>query len=153
MILREKAVKFMKLAKIQADMFSKDPNKKVGCILLAPNSLQILSCGYNGIPRKMKETDERWRYPSKHYYVVHSETNALYNACRHGVAVEGAIAVVTMFPCSGCARALIQSGIIGVVSMPPDFSHPRWGEEFRVSMDMFSEVGVDVVLLDERELV
>lgn len=41
----EKAKKYLRLARFQADLFSHDPNTKVAAILLDPNSLQILSTG------------------------------------------------------------------------------------------------------------
>ena len=44
---RDKAIKYFKLAKYQADLFSKDPSKKVGALFLAPESFQILSIGFN----------------------------------------------------------------------------------------------------------
>lgn len=145
----DKASKYLQLAQNQADIFSKDPATKVGAILLAPNSLQILSLGYNGMPRGIDETDpSRWERPIKYKYVEHAERNALYNACRHGTPIEGAIAVVTMFPCADCARALIQSGVQCVVSVTPDMTCNRWGEDFRVSTSLFEEAGVECILID-----
>ena len=150
---RDKAIKYFKLAKYQAEIFSKDPNQKVGAILLAPESLQILSLGYNGMPRNIDESKgERWARPIKYKYVEHAERNAVYNACRHGTPLEGSIAVVTLFPCCDCARALLQSGVTMVVSETPDFSHPRWGEDFKISMEMFQEAGIELVMLNKDQL-
>lgn len=81
---RDKAIKYFKLANYQADLFSKDTSKKVGALFLAPESLQILSLGFNGFPRGIDETNtERWKYPNKKFHVEHAERNAIYNACRH----------------------------------------------------------------------
>jgi dCMP deaminase len=82
----------------------------------------------------------------------HSERNALYNACRSGTALENAIAVVTFFPCADCARGLIQSGIKTIVTTQPDLSNPRWGDDFKISMEMFKEVGINMILLDTHEV-
>ncbi len=144
----DKAEKYFKLAKYQAQLFSKDPVCKVGAILLAPNSYQILSMGYNGLPRKIEETPERWERPLKYKYVEHAERNAIYNASRHGTPLEGAIAVITKFPCCDCARALIQSGITHIVTESPDFNHPRWGEDFKISQEMFKEVNIEIIKID-----
>ena len=46
----EKQQKYFQLANYFAETFSKDTSTKVGAILLAPNTLQILSTGYNGMP-------------------------------------------------------------------------------------------------------
>lgn len=150
---RDKAIQYFKLAKYQAQLFSKDPNKKVGCIILAPESLQILSCGYNGLPRNINESvSERWQRPLKLKWCEHSERNALYNACRSGTALENAIAVVTFYPCADCARGLIQSGIKTIVTLKPDFEHERWGEDFKISQEMFGEVGMNMIILDDVEV-
>lgn len=145
----DKAKQYLQLAQNQADIFSKDPSTKVGAILLAPESLQILSLGYNGMPRGIDETiASRWERPIKYKLVEHAERNALYNACRHGTPIEGAIAVVTMFPCADCARALIQSGVQCVVTKQPDMSCNRWGEDFQISTSLFDEAGVECILIE-----
>ena len=145
----DKAIKFMQLANYTANLFSKDSDKKVGAILLAPESLQVLSMGYNGMPRKIDESKScRWERPLKYKYVEHAERNAIYNACRHGTPLKGSIAVVTMFPCCDCARALIQAGIRNLVTIKPDLNHPRWGEDFKISLEMFEEVGIDIRVVD-----
>ena len=144
----DKAIKFMQLANYTANLFSKDSDKKVGAILLAPESLQVLSMGYNGMPRKIDESkSSRWERPLKYKYVEHAERNAIYNACRHGTPLKGSIAVVTMFPCCDCARALIQAGIRNLVTIKPDLNHPRWGEDFKISLEMFEEVGIDITVV------
>ena len=54
MINREKALKFLKEADFKAKLFSKDKKRKVGAIILEDKTLIQLSCGYNGLPRKLK---------------------------------------------------------------------------------------------------
>lgn len=146
----DKAKKFYQLAEFQANLFSKDPNTKVGALLLAPGSLQILSVGYNGFPRGIDETESaRWERPVKYFRVSHAELNSIANASRHGTPLEGAIAVVTMFPCATCAKLLIQAGISCLVTRQPDMNCPRWGEEFHYSMDMFQEAGVAMMFVEQ----
>lgn len=141
-----KAHKYYQLAEYQANLFSKDPNTKVGALFLAPHSLQILTQGYNGFPRKIDETDAaRWERPVKYMYISHAEANCIANACRHGTPLENAIAVVTLFPCATCAKLLIQTGISALVTKEPDISCPRWGEEFKFSLEMFKEAGIDIM--------
>jgi dCMP deaminase len=144
-IREDKAKKFFQLAEFQANLFSKDPITKVGAICLAPNSLQILSQGYNGLPRKINEDiPDRWQRPTKNFYVSHAEANLVANACRHGTPLEGSIAVVTLFPCATCAKLLIQAGISTLVTKPPDMACPRWGEEFKYSLEMLREAEVHI---------
>lgn len=146
----EKQAKYLTLAKTMADLFSKDKSRKVGALFLAPDSLEILTSGYNGFPRGIDETiQERWQRPQKYSYVEHAERNCVYNASRRGIPLENSICVVTMFPCSACARALIQVGVKGLLSFTPDFEDPRWGKEFKISMEMFKEAGIEVCLLND----
>jgi dCMP deaminase len=150
---RDKALKYLKLAKYMAELFSKDPSTKVGAIFLAPESLQVLSMGYNGFPRGIDETKaERWERPTKYHWCAHAEQNACFNACRHGTPLEKGIAVVTLFPCCECSRALIQSGIHTLVSIRPDMSCDRWGSQFQISMEMFNEAGLELILFESCDL-
>lgn len=146
---KNKAVKYFKLAKYQAELFSKDPNRKVAAIILAHDSYQILSTGFNGICRGLKETEQRWTRPMKYSYVCHSEMNAIANAARAGVKVENTICVVTMFPCKECCKVLIQSGIDTIVTERPDFNHERWGEDFKISLEMMEEIGINILYIDD----
>ena len=143
----DKIKKFYLLASIQAQLFSKDPSKKVCALFIAPESHQILSAGYNGLPRKIKETEERWDKPKKYNYIVHAEKNGIYNACRNGVSLKDSICIVTFFPCSECARALIQVGVKTIISSYPDIDHVKYGESFKYSVEMFSEVGIHLIFI------
>ena len=150
---REKAKKFLQLAKYQAELFSKDPNRKVATILLSKDTLNILSTGYNGLPRGMNDdNEERWVRPTKYWYVTHSEINSICSAARNGTKVDGAIAVVTMFPCSDCAKALIQAGVKTIVSITPNIDESKWGEHFKISLEMFEELGIELILFDPSDI-
>ncbi len=50
---------------------------------------------------------------------VHAEMDALTDAARRGVAVEGATLYTTTFPCHNCARHVIAAGIVRVVFIVP----------------------------------
>ena len=145
---QSKLVKYYKVAQFMANEFSKDPNTKVGCILLSKDSLHILCLGFNGFPRKVLETDTRWQRPTKYTYVCHAETNCLYNACRSGVCTLESIAICTLFPCIDCCKGLIQAGISKIVSPIPDYNNEKWGEQFKCSMEMFNEVGIEIELIE-----
>jgi len=144
----QKAIKYLNLARFMAETFSKDPNTKVGCILLNPTSYNILSMGYNGFPRGINEKAERWQRPTKYNFVCHAELNALTNACRSGVCTENSIAIITMYPCCTCCKSLIQSGIKTIITVRPNYQNNQWGEEFKVSKIMLEEAKIDTVFLD-----
>lgn len=141
----EKRKKYFELASFFANTFSKDTSTKVGAIFVAPNTLQILSTGYNGMPRGFDETlKARWERPAKYLYVEHAERNAIYNACRNGTSLDGSIVFVTMFPCSDCMRGLIQSGVKTIVTKKPDVDCERWGTHFKASLEMAEECGIEL---------
>lgn len=110
---------FMGLA-IMASCRSKDPSTQVGaCIVDEKNN--ILSLGYNGAPIGYSDDDFPWEregndpQETKYAYVCHSELNAILNAARNGVKLQGGILYVTLFPCNECTKALIQSGIKKII--------------------------------------
>ena len=152
-ISRHKAIKYYRMARYMANLFSKDPSTKVGAWFLAPKSFEVLATGYNGMPRGIDDTrPERWVRPIKYKYVEHAERNGMFNANRRGVALEGAIAVVCLYPCADCARGIIQAGIQAVVTMLPALDDNRWDESFAVSKELLEEAGIVVILLTEDEV-
>ena len=141
--------KYFKLAKFNAELFSKDPNTKVGAILLKPDLSAVVSTGINGFPRKLHDTDPaRWERPTKYKYVTHAEVNAVANAARTGVSTDGCVAIVTLFPCKECAKILVQSGISHIYTEKPDFENQQWGQEFLISKEILDEVGVPITFIN-----
>ncbi len=69
-------------------------------------------------------------------YAVHAEQNAICQAAKLGVSVEGATLYCTHQPCTICTRLIINSGITRVVYK---FPYP---DEF--SMQLFAEAGIKV---------
>lgn len=152
MISKNKCIQYFQLAKQLANIFSKDPSTKVGAIFLADESYQVLSLGYNGMPRGIKEYEfSKWERPRKYKLVEHAERNCIYNAARHGTPLNGCIAIVTLFPCCDCTRGLIQSGVKILVTTKTEDAEKRWGEEWIEAEKMLSEAGVTVVLLTKEE--
>lgn len=124
--------------------WSKDPNRKVGCVIVSEQG-QILSTGFNGLPPGVSDTESRLEKPEKYKWMSHAEVNAVAQAAKHGISLQGSTAVVTLFPCCDCAKSLIVSGVKRVFAPEPDFGHPTWGESFAVSRQMFYEAGVEVL--------
>ena len=157
---RKKAIKYYKLVKYMANLFSKDPSTKVGALLMYPGTMQILSMGYNGMPRDIDETvAERWNRPMKYKLVEHAERNAIYNAARSGTSLRDSICVASMFPCTDCTRAIIQSGCRMVITYDiidfeqdnPDVA-ARWRPDWIVSIDMMREAGIQLMFLSKIEI-
>lgn len=131
--------------------WSKDRSIGVGCVIASPDHA-ILSTGFNGFPRGVNDDVEaRYERPAKYKYTEHAERNAIYNAARHGIRLEGSTMYLRWYPCADCARAIVQSGIKNMISDAPNFDDPRWGEDFKVSKDILLEGGVTHIVFEEEE--
>lgn len=77
---------------------------------------RVISTGYAGPPRKLPHCLEGICDPSQPCTrTVHAELNAILNAARHGIAIDGTELHCTLSPCVPCAQAIINTGIIKVV--------------------------------------
>lgn len=155
MIKRDKALKFLKEAYFKAKLFSKDTKRKVGCIILENESLIQLSCGYNGLPRKLKETKKRWLKENKDYYVIHAETNAIIQASRTNTNIKNSIMVCNRFPCHNCCMNLIQAGIKLLITVEPEWNNlsKKWKKSFYASKEMLDELKIEIMFFKESELI
>jgi dCMP deaminase len=126
--------------------WSKDPSTKVGAVIVN-NKKQVLSHGYNGFPRGIEDSEERYAdRPTKLQLVCHAERNALDNAL---FDVEGATLYSTLFPCTECTKGIIQRGISTVVTKDWRTASNRSVNAFafETSESMLLEAGVKVLLI------
>lgn len=123
---------------------SKDTNTKVGAVIFDEEHGVEVSSGWNDLSRGVKHTIERNSAPLKYELTSHAEISAITNSARMGRATYGKSIVVTMFPCSLCAAALINAGIKVVYAPPPDLNHTKYGEGMKLSLQMFEEAGIIV---------
>ncbi len=143
--------RFMDLAEHIGTKWSKDRSTALGCVIVGPDH-EPRSFGYNGFPRGANDDIKaRHERPLKYRWTEHAERTAVYNAARVGIPLKGCTAYVPWFPCTDCARAFIQSGIAIIVTYAPDFAHERWGEDWRVSVEMLDECGVVVKFITKNE--
>ena len=140
--------RFMDLAKHIAT-WSKDPSTQVGAIIVDDHK-KVIGMGYNGFPRGIKDTEERLNdRPTKYSLVVHAELNAILNAKLDSpVSFVHNTLYCTLFPCSECAKAIIQAGIKTVVApdwrVGNDDRGERWADAHLLSEKMFGEAGLGV---------
>lgn len=125
--------------------WSKDKSKKVGAVIVDEDR-RVISTGYNGIVQGCNdEAEERHIKPLKLMFFEHAERNAIFACAKSGIKTKGCTMYLTWFPCSDCARAIIQSGIRKVVCYHPDLNDDTWGKMFAVSQEMLVEAGVELV--------
>ncbi len=123
------------------------PNRmrKVGAVLVphgSDASRAIQAC--NTYPRGVQDTEERHLGNGRLIWMEHAERNAIFAAARAGIATEGASLASTYFPCTDCARAIVQAGIRHLHTLPPDESDPVWGASFGPSRRILEEGGVQM---------
>jgi len=124
---------FMNIAKLTASR-STCMRRKIGAVIVRDK--RIISTGYNSPPAGHPHCYEIGgclrelnNIPSgKHLEItraVHAEQNAIANAARIGVAVDGATIYTTTFPCNICFKILAAAGIKRIVyleSYPDDLT-------------------------------
>jgi len=133
--------RFLDLAE-HISAWSKDPSKKIGAVAVGAQR-QILAQGYNGFPRGIDDTTDRYdNREEKYKLVVHAEMNVIYNASYNGVSLNGSTLYVHGLPvCSDCAKGIIQVGVKNVImrkAKAPDV----WLESWKTTETMFKESGV-----------
>ena len=140
--------RFLELAEY-ISTWSKDESTKVGCVIVGPNR-EIRSIGYNGLPRYCKDNvDKRHKRPLKYKWFEHATRNAIYNAASFGAPLNDCTMYTQFYPCCDCARAIVQSGILELVTWKPDWEHERWGDDFKIVHEMLNETNVEVVLYEK----
>jgi dCMP deaminase len=129
---------YLDAAHAYAVMHSAHPTKKVGALLLSANRLTHV-VGTNRTPPGVKSDRDR----PMDLFVEHAEREVIAQAARLGVATTGSTMYITWYPCSSCARAMVNAGVHRMVSSKrPDFGDPKWGKEFVASSQILAEGGI-----------
>jgi dCMP deaminase len=119
--------------------------RQVGAVLVKDRN--ILATGYNGVPSGISHCEstgclrERLKVPSGERHELcrglHAEQNAIIQAARHGINIDGSTLYCTTMPCIICTKMLINAGITKVV----------YGEGYadELAREMISETGIIVI--------
>lgn len=109
---------FIEITKIVAKR-STCLRRHVGAILVKDK--RILATGYNGAPQNIRHCldigciRESKNVPSGERHElcrgIHAEQNLIIQAAFYGISIEGSQLYCTNFPCSICAKMLINAGI------------------------------------------
>ena len=123
-----------------------------GCVVVKEK--RIICTGYVGSPpglphcddvgHLMKEViDEDGTVRNHCVRTIHAEQNAICQAAKHGIPLEGATLYCSMEPCRVCAMLIINTGIVKVVARKKYHA----AQETR---DMFKQAGVDLVVIEQK---
>jgi dCMP deaminase len=122
--------------------------RQVGAILV--KGKQIISTGYNGTPRGLKNcseggcercnSDESQHPRGKDLdkcACSHAEENTIVQAALHGMSTDGATLYTTDSPCTICAKMIINAGIKKIVA----------GGEYPddLGTELLKEAGIELV--------
>jgi len=142
--------RYLALAK-EVSTWSKDPSTQVGAVTVGSKK-EVLSQGFNGFPRGIRDSDERYNdRETKYKLVVHAEMNAIYNATYSGTSLDGATLYVYGLPiCSECAKGIIQVGIDKVIATRPADYNEKWDDSIKDAKALFKEAEVDYIIDVEK---
>lgn len=113
---------FMEIARLVASR-STCLRRQVGAVMVKDKN--ILATGYNGTPSGIRHCSEvgclrqQMKVPSGERHELcrglHAEQNAIIQAAKHGVNIDGAVLYCTHSPCIICSKMLINSGVKRIV--------------------------------------
>jgi dCMP deaminase len=131
---------FMNIAR-QAATRSTCARKHVGAVIVRDKT--ILSTGYNGSIRGMPHCDDVGHVMEDGHCVatVHAEANAIIQAAKNGVRIEGAEIYTTASPCWSCFKLIANSGIRTIY----------YGEFYRDvrSVEVAGQLGIHLIDLSQ----
>ena len=143
--------RFMNLAETVAEWSScYQSNRHVGAVVVKDK--RVLTTGYNGAPAGIESCSERGEClrrvrniasgtMQEVCYAVHAEQNAICQAAKLGVSLDGAVMYVTHQPCVICTRMIINSGVKKVIyknGYPDEFA-----------LKLFAESDVEIIKFDD----
>jgi len=144
---------FMEIANTVSKRATCDRGRS-GCVIVKDR--QILVSGYVGSPVGLPHCDEVGHQMKKMLHedgsisehcvrTVHAEQNAICQAAKRGIALEGSTLYCRMTPCRVCAMLIINCGIKRVVCEKKYHA----GAE---SEEMFAKAGVELEFFNEEIL-
>lgn len=133
---------FMNIARQVAERSTCD-RKHVGAVIVRDRN--ILSTGYNGSITGMPHCDDVGHMMEDRHCVatVHAEANAIIQAAKNGVNINGSSIYTTASPCWNCFKLIVNSGIRCIY----------FGEFYRDEriFEVAKELGIELVDLSKEK--
>src|SRR5690606_9923330 len=130
---------FMAIARQVATRSTCD-RKHVGAVIVRDKS--ILATGYNGSIRGLSHCDDDGHMMEDGHCVrtIHAEANAIIQAAKNGVSIEGATIYVTASPCWNCFKMLANASLTKIV----------YGEFYRDPriFEVAQQLGIELVKVE-----
>ncbi len=123
-----------------------------GCVIVKDK--RILTTGYVGSPAGLHHCDEIGHDMRKVFddagnvtqhcvRTLHAEQNAMIQAAKFGVSIDGATLYCKMIPCRSCAMMIINSGIKRVVAQKHYHAEAD-------TVKMFKDAGIELVVMSDE---
>lgn len=105
---------FMQIAHTVATRATCD-RKHVGAVIVRNRT--ILATGYNGSLQGLEHCDDAGHMMENGHCVrtIHAEANAIIQAARNGVAIDGGSVYVSASPCWNCFKMIANAGLKRIV--------------------------------------
>ena len=142
--------RYMKMARLISEWSScYVEGRSIGAVIVKDK--RIMTTGYNGAPAGLKTCRERGECLRRKMgiasgtraevcYAIHAEQNAILQAAKLGICIDGATLYCTHQPCSVCAKMIVNTGIRRVVY--------KYGYPDAFSLEIFDEAGVTLEQYD-----
>ena len=143
-------VRFMEMARLVSTWTScHTEGRAIGAVIVKDK--RVMTTGYNGAPAGLQTCKEKGECLRRKLgvqsgtraevcFAIHAEQNAIIQAAKLGISIDGATLYCTHQPCSVCTRMIINAGIRRVVyenGYPDDFS-----------LDLFRQAGIPLEKFD-----
>lgn len=143
---------FLKIMDTVAERANCDRGRAASVIV---RDKRVIATGYVGAPAGLQTCDEVGhlikvafdeRGGQKKHCVrtTHAEANAIAQAARYGIAIDGATIYIKMTPCLDCTKLLVNAGIKKVVC------RKRYHADHD-SVKMLADAGVELIVLENEE--
>ena len=128
-------IRFMEMAHLVSTWTSCfTPGRAIGAVIVKDK--RVMTTGYNGAPAGLATCLEKGECMRRRLgvesgtraelcFAIHAEQNAIIQAAKLGISIDGGTLYCTHQPCSVCTRMIINAGISRVVyqqGYPDDFS-------------------------------
>ena len=115
---------------------------------------RILATGHSGSPIGLPHcddvghemhtaVDEKGKTSQHCIRTTHSETNAIANAARFGISIDGATMYSKMVPCYSCAKIVINAGTQRFVAMMDYHASGR-------TKEVFKQAGIKLEIINKK---
>ena len=149
---------FMEIANTVAKRATCDRGRS-GCVIARDK--QLLVSGYVGSPKGLPHCDEAGHQLKKMIHedgnitqhcvrTVHAEQNAICQAAKLGISLQGATLYCRMTPCRTCAMIIINCGIIRVVCEKKYHAGAESEEMFKLAGIILEYVSEETMQYDKQ---